>query len=191
MNKNNLDHQISPKDLRKVGKLKSSHGIRGDIFFLVFSKDISWLKLNSKIYLSTSDSETSFKSVVVKKIKPHKDGAIISLEGVHSRNDSDLLLSQEVWVPAEIFISKNAENLYLVEIENFEVYDEALGHIGKIDGFSSNGIQDLLLVHKNHEEYEIPFVKEFILDINFSEKIIKMKLPEGLLDINKGDQDEN
>ncbi len=183
-NKNNTDHSdISPK-LRKVGKLKSSHGIRGDIFFLIFSKDASWLQPNMKIYLPKNNS---FEEKVIQKCKPHKDGAIITLEGINSRNDSDLLLSQEVWVSADLFVSEDKGNLYLIELENFEVVDAMLGMIGRIEGFSSNGMQDLLIVVNNDKSYEIPFVKEFIQEIDYKKRSIKTQLPEGLLDINYED----
>ncbi|MEQ1723852.1 MAG: hypothetical protein ABL930_11800, partial [Pseudobdellovibrio sp.] len=58
------------------------------------------------------------------------------------------------------------------------------GEIGTIRGFSSNGPQDLLLVSSGSKEFEIPFVKQFVLHVDFKNKVIKTHLPEGLLEIN-------
>ena len=53
--------------------------------------------------------------------------------------------------------------------------------------FSSNGVQDLLVIEKREEKekaykrYEVPFVEDFIEKIDFKEKKIFMNLPEGLI----------
>lgn len=109
------------------------------------------------------------------------------MEGIASRNESDLFLGNEIWVPSDVFTSQDGQSLYLVEIEKFQVVDEKLKHIGQITGFSSNGAQDLLLVEGQGKKYEIPFVKEFIQEINYDLKVVKTQLPEGLLEINDED----
>lgn len=180
---NNQNNQF-----RKIGKVKSSHGIKGELFLIVFSKDTSWIKPHLKIYLS--QDEKQFSPQILKKVKPHKDGVIVSIDAINTRNESDLLIGQLVWVEPDVFTSKDQESLYLVEIEGFEIIDEKLKSIGRIQGFSSNGIQDLLLVQDGQNEYEIPFVKEFIVDIDYKTKKIRTQLPEGLLDINSSDEDD-
>ncbi len=186
----------SPDKLRKVGKIKASHGIKGEVFILIFSKDTSWVTTKIQIHLTKNDKD--FKTFNLSRVKPHKEGVIAVLEGITTRNDSDLLIGQEIWVEQSVFVSKNQQSLYLVEIEGFEIIDEEAGSIGFIKGFSSNGAQDLLLVEDDDAEYEIPFVKEFIVKIDHDEKTVETRLPEGLLDINSisedpddGDHDED
>lgn len=175
-------------ELRKIGKVKSSHGIRGEVYALVFSHDVSWL--DKDVVLHIGKSEQSAIQYKLKKFREHKDGFIAILDGVVDRNQSDLLAQQEIWVDASYFQSEEGESIYLVEIENFEVLDQVLGSIGRIVGFSTNTMQDLLVV-KNTEgkEYEIPFVEEFVEEINYDTQKIMMNLPEGLLQINDKDQE--
>lgn len=173
-------------DFRKIGKIKSSHGIKGEVFILIFSKDTSWVKNNINLKLSKNDSD--FKDMKILKFKPHKEGVIATLDSIVTRNESDLLIGHDIWIEGENFESKNGESIYLIEIENFEVIDEVLKNIGVIKGFSTNGLQDLLVIENKKETFEVPFVKEFIVDIDYKQKIVKTKLPEGLLDINKPDE---
>ena len=35
----------------KVGKIKDAHGLKGELYFLSFSGEISWLENLSKVYL--------------------------------------------------------------------------------------------------------------------------------------------
>lgn len=173
---------MNQNNLRKVGKIKGSHGIKGEVFLLIFSKDTSWVTAKIKIHLTKNEKD--FKIFELIRIKPHKEGVIAALEGVATRNESDLLTGQEIWVDKKIFTSKNQQSLYLIEIEGFEIKDKVLGSIGFIQGFSSNTAQDLLLVENDGHNYEIPFVKEFIVSINHEQKFVETHLPEGLLEIN-------
>ena len=154
-----------------------AHGIKGDIYCLVFSGDTSWLSKVKSLRLGQ-------KIFFVKRVKVFKKGFIATLESINDRNSAEELKGDEVWVDSSIFVSKDGDALFLNEILNFSVEDRTLGKIGKISQFSSNGSQDLLVINDKKKSFEIPFVKEFVMDIDYSAKIIHMNLPEGLLEIN-------
>ncbi len=169
---------------RLIGKIKQAHGLRGEVYVLVFSKDISWQKKLKNITIKQNDQS---KSLNVLKLKPFKDGLILTLESVTDRNQSEAIQGSEVWIDQNLFKSQPDETPYLVEIENFMVNDKTLGILGKITEFSFNGSQDLLVVtalNNSEVKYEIPFVDQFVLKIDSENKMLMMDLPEGLIDIN-------
>lgn len=186
------------KDKVHVGKVIDAHGIKGDIYCLVFSGDSSWIsKLKSLNLRCEKNEQTKDEFFVVRKIKAFKKGFIVSLEAFGDRNRAESFKGCEVWVDSSLFISKNGESLYLSELLNFRIVDEVLGEIGTIKSFSSNAWQDLLVVSSSYKSnevdknqllnrlIEIPFVKEFVTNIDYKNKYIYMSLPEGLLDINQ------
>lgn len=169
--------------LKHVGKVMDAHGIRGDIYCLIFSGDISWCDRLHELQLQNKGKAELFE---IMKLKAFKKGFIATLKGFTDRNRAEEYKGAEIWVDESIFKSQEGEALYLNEILHFELVDIAVGVVGKIEEFSSNGIQDLLVVKSaSGEIFEIPFVKEFVLDIDFAAKKMKMDLPEGLLEINK------
>ncbi len=161
-----------------VGKVLDAHGIRGDIYCIVFSGDASWVGDLETLKLGTE----VFK---INRIKEFKKGFIASLEGFTDRNRAESYKGKDVWVDEDLFISEDGDALFLKEILGFEIQDKTLGPVGKITGFSSNGLQDLLVISN---KIEIPFVKEFVLKMDFDKKIIQTDLPEGLLQINEPDE---
>jgi 16S rRNA processing protein RimM len=190
-----MNSQSIKDNLRKIGKLSHAHGLRGELYLNIYSGDYNWFKDVDEIYL---ESKTQFKNYKVKSTRPHKEGVLVTLFDVDNRNQSDVLSGSEVWVNSDIFITEHDDNqIFLVEIEGFEVYDGEK-KIGKIIGFTYNGAQDLLIVsteslkdsleeiERKKElvvEYEIPFVEQFIEDIDYDTKKIIMNLPEGLLEV--------
>ncbi len=167
---------------RLVGKIKQAHGLRGEVYILIFSKDISWIKKLKEVNLSQSGKTKTLK---VLKVKPFKDGLIATLDSVIDRNQSEALEGSEVWLDSKLFKSEPTETPYLVEVQNFSVFDRTLGAIGKVTDFSFNGSQDLLVVTSDEGSvFEIPFVDQFVLKIDSDQKVLSVDLPEGLVDIN-------
>lgn len=162
-----------------VGKIKEAHGLRGDLYALVFSGDVSWSENLKDVYLKSQDGSQE-KRFRVLRSKVFKKGLILSVEGVVDRNQSEALKGFLFHIPADLLVSKPGETIFLREIEGFEIRDLQQKVLGQITGFSSNGAQDLLLVEGAAGYGEIPFVDAFIKEINFKEKWILMDLPEGL-----------
>ena len=167
-------------NLRLIGKIKDAHSLRGEVFIIFFSKDYSWVGEITQFFLSDS------KTLDVIRAAPHKDGLKVQLKDVTNRNQSEALIGTELYLPEAFFSSGDGESLYLTEIENYKVIDETLGELGQIIGFSSNTAQDLLIVKSvdGKKEFEIPFVDDFVIEIDDEKETIVMDLPEGLLEIN-------
>ncbi len=171
-----------PAKYLNVGWLKDAHGLKGEVFVRLAAAKADWLqRLDILRLLSKFDGQLSEFEVLAKSV--HKDGLILKLKGVESREAAEALKGSVVEIPADYLNSKSGEGIYLHEILGFEVIDGQLGSLGPILKFSSNGAQDLLVVKPGRTEQLIPFVKAFIEEINWSEKKIRMQLPEGLIEL--------
>ncbi|HWU42273.1 MAG TPA: ribosome maturation factor RimM, partial [Bdellovibrio sp.] len=102
---------------------------------------------------------------------------------VKDRTAAETLEHLEFHVNEDLFVSKPGETIYLSEIKNFKVKNPEQKTLGEIIDFSSNGVQDLLVVDVAGKKVEIPFVDAFIKKIDFKHQTIVMDIPEGLLDL--------
>jgi 16S rRNA processing protein RimM len=169
---------------KKVGKIKDAHGLRGDLHVLVFSKDASWAEDLKIAALGVTEDEKALKTYSIEKWKPFKEGLLLKFENVPDRTAAEKLKGQLFFIPEELLTSEEGETIYLSEIEGFEVIDHQGVKLGKIVGFSNNQAQDLLVVEKvSGGQAEIPFVEDFIVDINFENRQVQMDLPEGIWDL--------
>ena len=161
-----------------MGKIKDAHGLRGELFVLLFAKEAPWLASLKRVALASSDAGP-FQSFDVAGAQVHKEGLILRLKGLHDRTQAEALRGLLFYIPAELLISHDGDTIFLREIEDFQVTNRG-EFFGRICGFSSNGPQDLLIVEKEGRKTEIPFVEAFLLEIDFSAKTVRMDLPEGL-----------
>ncbi|MBC7370120.1 MAG: 16S rRNA processing protein RimM [Bdellovibrionaceae bacterium] len=169
--------------MKLVGKVKEAHGLRGELYILIFAGDISWLKKMQSFELRPKGSEAEGTVYPVEKVKPFKDGFILKTPAFSDRTAAEKIKGQDFLVSEELFISKPGETIFLKEILDFMVKNVAQENIGPIKGFSSNGSQDLLVVQTATGTAEIPFVEAFIKKIDFKHRTVVMDLPEGLLDL--------
>ncbi|MGZ3723365.1 MAG: ribosome maturation factor RimM [Bdellovibrionales bacterium] len=166
-----------------MGWVKQAHGIRGELFVQLYARKADWLSDLNNIFL-LAPKETSLKSWEVEVCRPHKDGLILKVKGVNDRNLSETMKRTGVYIPEETLVADEDDGIYLKRVLDFEVIDPAGVILGKITGFATNGMQDLLRVQtpKGHEAL-IPFVEAFIVNIDFDKHQVKMDLPQGLIDL--------
>lgn len=177
------------KKLIKIGKIKAPKGLKGEIKVFLYSGQAPWADCLSVVYLEFPNQSVSPKGYKVSRVSTgelaKKKCLLLKLEGVDDRNESEKLQSAEVLIDEKLLQSQVGEKIFLREILGFSVISDSKD-IGVITGFETNGAQDLLVVElrKNESPYEnvlIPFVKDFLVTIDFQRKIVEMVLPEGLV----------
>lgn len=162
----------------QVGKVKSAHGMKGELYILIFSREMSWLEGLESLTLVRNGEERVFP---IKKTNPHKGGFILSTD-IQGRTEAESWKGAIVELEEQHLVSEPGETIFLREVMGFEVYDQGV-LVGEISAFSSNGVQDLIVVNRGESQFEIPFIEPFILSIEFEKRQVLMSLPEGLLSV--------
>lgn len=175
---------MSATESVKVGKIIDAHALKGEVYFLSFAKDITWLEEGAELTLE-SFKVGGQKNFTISAFRPFKDGALIKFKDVDNRNQSEELKGAIVYVPDENFVSEPGETIYLREVLGFTVMDAKGQSLGQVKDFNSNSQQDLLVISQGSFSYEVPFVDDFIVEIQFEKSTIIMNFPLDLMDINR------
>ncbi len=169
--------------MKLVGKVKEAHGLKGDLYVMVFSGDISWLK-QLKSFSLQSKTESA-PDLEVTSVKPFKLGFLLKTPFINDRTQADKWKAAEFSIPEELLVSKAGETIYLSEIIDFKLKNPEQNVLGVVKAFSFNGAHDILVIKTEGKDVEIPFVEAFIKKIDWKNKVLVMDLPEGLFDLEK------
>ena len=127
---------------------------------------------------------------------------VLTLEGVDSISKAEELYGLDVVVPAEerMVLEEDAE--YISDLVGCAVYDTEAGQasIGTVTGVDFATTPDgarrlpdaaplLLVLSAAGDEILIPYVQSFVVALSVQAKRIDMKLPAGLLDVNRPNVD--
>ena len=170
---------IREEEVYKIGRLGKTHGVRGEISFLfdddVFDRvDADYLILMvDGILVPFFLEEYRFKSDA---------NAIVKFEDIDSQERARELTGCDVFFPRTLS-DRDDEALSWAEIIGFNLIDNTTGQtVGKIAAVDDSTLNILFELENG---ILIPASEELITDVDKTAKTIEMKIPQGLLDINK------
>tara|TARA_B100000530_G_scaffold165509_1_gene104170 strand:- start:329 stop:826 length:498 start_codon:yes stop_codon:yes gene_type:complete len=161
-------------DLQYLGEFIKLFSFKGEII-LYSDNTISLIENLDTIFI---DIDGAFVPFQIKKSKSHKKNIFrVLLEGISSESEAKDFLKKSVYINK----LENQDNINNI-VDNFNVYNnnEYLGIV--ISTINKTG-QTIIEVKMKEKIVLIPFVDEFIVEINYDLNKIDMILPDGLLDI--------
>lgn len=162
-----------------IGAIANTHGLKGEVKVKPFTHfvDLRFKKGNT-IYI---EDNGVYQKVTIKNVKEQKDLLYILFEGYEHIN----LI--ERWKGCNLSIRKQDlhmledDEIYFHELKDCEVFCEEHGYLGMVTQILETGAHVVIRVQKDEQQILIPYVNEFIKEVNKEEKKICVKLLEGML----------
>ncbi|MGE5455731.1 MAG: ribosome maturation factor RimM [Ignavibacteriales bacterium] len=156
-----------------IGEVVNTHGLKGEIRILSkFKYREIIFKKGSKIYIGKNKEEQ-----VINSYRFHKIYDMITLNGLNSIEDVLMYKGDSVYINRNDFEFSG----YVDEdIIGLDVYDGS-NKIGKIDHILKSAAHDILVVVNNKKKSYVPYVNEFVLNVDLENKKIEIKVIEGLI----------
>jgi 16S rRNA processing protein RimM len=128
------------------------------------------------------------REVKVEDLWPHKSFLVLKFEGIETINDAEPLIGAELQLPKSDRAELEPGWTYLSDLVGCTVFD-GQREIGKIEDVQFGAGEAPLLVVRTNEQttklpYEIPFAEAYLEKLDLEQKQVRMKLPEGLLEVN-------
>ena len=125
---------------------------------------------------------------------------VLGFAGILSINQAEEIVGLEVIVPATDRVELEDDAEYISDLLDCMVYDgpHAVGRVAAVDfpttPDGSRRLADaaplLTLVTETGDEILVPYVQAFLVSLSTENKRIDMKLPEGLLELNRSEFQE-
>jgi 16S rRNA processing protein RimM len=114
----------------------------------------------------------------------HKGGVVLKFAGVDSISEAEGLVGCEIQIPAAERAQLEDDSVYLSDLKGCLVTDDGR-EIGRVADVNFGAGEAPLLVIRGDKEYLVPFASAFIQRLAPAEKRIEMKLPPGMLELDK------
>jgi 16S rRNA processing protein RimM len=125
------------------------------------------------------------RQVQVEDVWPHKEFLVLKLAGIETISDAELLVGAELQVPGGERAELDPGWTYLSDLVGCTVFDGER-EIGPVQDVQFGAGEAPLLVVNGGAKlpYEIPFAEAYLEKVDVDRKQIRMRLPEGLLEVN-------
>jgi 16S rRNA processing protein RimM len=134
------------------------------------------------------DKDGKRREVTVEDLWPHKSFLVLKFEGIETISDAEPLVGAELQLPRSERAELEPGWTYLSDLIGCTVFD-GQREIGEIQDVQFGAGEAPLLVVRGEEQkaklpYEIPFAEAYLVKLDLERRQVRMKLPEGLLEVN-------
>jgi 16S rRNA processing protein RimM len=141
----------------------------------------AYLKKDSFIFFDLSGSKVPYLVTSI------DDGVhfVITLEDVPNKRESDLLSGLDVWIPLENVKPRHQRSPRNIrnKWDEYKIEDQRTNTVYEIVRVEEFPQQLMAIVIVNDKEIMIPLNDQLISSIDQESKMIRMEIPEGLLDL--------
>ena len=142
---------------------------------------------NMRLWALAKDGQR--REVTVEDLWPHKSFLVLKFQGIGTISDAEPLVGAELQLPRSERAQLEPGWTYLSDLIGCTVFD-GQREIGEIEAVQFGAGEAPLLVVRSKEQpdarlpYEIPFAEAYLEKLDLEHRQVRMKLPEGMLDVN-------
>ena len=143
--------------------------------------------------LSALQKDGQRRDVTIEELWPHKSYLVLKFQGTETISDAEPLVGAELQLPSSERAELEQGWTYLSDLIGCTVFD-GQREIGQIEDVQFGAGEAPLLVvrglvvrgndQKAKLPYEIPFAEAYLESLDLERRQVRMKLPEGLLEVN-------
>jgi 16S rRNA processing protein RimM len=148
-------------------------------------------RFRRKMRLSALAKDGQRREVTLEDLWPHKSFLVLKFQGIETINDAEPLIGAELQLPRSERAELEQGWTYLSDLVGCTVFD-GQREIGKIEDVQFGAGEAPLLVVRSEAQksgtklpYEIPFAEAYLEKLDLEQRQVRMKLPEGLLEVNE------
>jgi 16S rRNA processing protein RimM len=125
------------------------------------------------------------REVKIESLWPHKELLVMKFAGVDSISEAETLVGCELQVPISEKAHLELGWNYVSDLVGCSVLDSG-NEIGRIEDvqFGAGEAPLLIVSDKAGKKFDVPFAEAYLEGADVSRRQLRMKLPEGLLEVN-------
>lgn len=173
---------IPKTDCEKIGFIRKTHGVYGELIlefephfeYSIEAAERFFVELDGLLVpFFLKDEGLRFKA---------GNSAILTFNLVDTEKYAKRLVGNSVYLYQTEIIDEPEQSLES-QFENYLLIDETLGEIGNISQVDDYAGNIVITVGYKGNDILIPYNEDLLVEVNKAQKSIKLKLPEGLIEI--------
>ena len=162
-----------------------TQGRRGEVAGEIYSNVPERFSVGMTLLALPREPNAGRRELEVEGLWPHKGLVVLKFAGVDSISEAETLVGCELQVPRSQRSELQAGWNYVSDLIGCSVLDHGRD-IGRIEDVQFGAGEAPLLIVRDAAKslVEVPFAEAYLESIDMERKQVRMKLPEGLLEVN-------
>jgi 16S rRNA processing protein RimM len=176
-------------ELVVLGRITRAQGLRGEVRVLPYgvAPEVSAKLVGKSVFLRSSNVSGLVQQTSLEHERWHKGTWIVELCGCSTREAAESLVGCELCLAEENRPPLGCDEYYPDQLVGSFVVDLRTGeNLGEVTAIKPGAAADLLEVRRsNGGWFLIPLVRQMVEEVDLSSRIVRVDLPEGLMEINR------
>ena len=164
-------------DKIKIGKIVNAVGLKGEVKVYNYSDSPEIYETTETVYVEGSPMD-------IENVRIQKNMVILKLSSIDDRNQAEAAKGKEIYITEADLPELPKGQYYIRDLMGITVKEENGNVLGRVSNVLQNTAQDIFEVERsNGKKVLIPHVDQFVLDIDLDSREIKVRLIDGLLEL--------
>lgn len=163
-----------------IGLITRPHGVRGELRVRLHQADSTAFEEVDAVWLALPDAVGEPRRIGIAAARYVDGGILCELEGVDDRDAAARLRGAEVLVQRADLAPLGAGEFYLGDLEGCAVVTRAGQPYGVVHAVQALGAHDTLVIHDGDVERLLPYVPQFVVEVDLEARRVVVDPPEGL-----------
>ncbi len=169
------------EDCFYLGKIAKKFSFKGEVLAYLDTDEPELYENLESVFVECNKHLVPF---FIESSSIHKNDFLrIRFEDINSESEAEAILGNDLYLPLKMLPKLTGNKFYFHEVIGFDIEDQRLGIIGKIQSINDSTAQPLFEVLKDGVEILVPIIDHFLVKVDRENKIIIMDLPEGLVEM--------
>lgn len=161
----------------RTAKIINTRGLKGECKLYSYTDDPAHrFKPGRVLYLD----EGKKHSLKVLRYSESKGFIYVFFQDVDSIEKAELLKGKSLYIPVEDLPEPEEDEFYYHELMDCEVFNEEKEYLGKVVDILETGPSLVLRVQSESENFLLPFVNQFVVEVDRQEKKMIIREMAGL-----------
>jgi 16S rRNA processing protein RimM len=170
-----------PDNYLEIGRIVNTHGLKGDLRVMPSTDSIKRFELLNSIEVILN---AQIISLEIERVWYHKHFVMLKFKGIDDATSAERYKTATIIIPKSLALPLEDDEYYIGDLVSMKVHEACGNELGTIIDVLFTGANDVYVV-KNDEGKQIliPALKQCILKVDVANKLMIVKLLEGLKDL--------
>lgn len=161
-----------------IGVIANTHGIKGELKIKPLTDSIEERFVKGKeVLVRFQNKDVMMK---IKTMRENKGLLYILFEGFTNINEVEQYKGSYIVIATEDVHELEEDETYHFQLIGCKVVTTEGETLGMISEVIETGANDIIRIKTNEQDRLIPFVKNFVIDVNIKDRLVVVNLIEGL-----------
>ncbi len=161
------------KETIVIGKILGTHGIHGELKIAPLTDDASRF---DEIDYFLCDSQT----YAIASVRYHKGNVLIQTDAVTDRTAAEKMTGKLISVNRKDAVALEEGEYFIEDLKGIKVLDTSSERNGILKDIMQTGAVDILVITIDQKEWMMPYLKEYVSEVNLDKGYMKADLSKGI-----------